>query len=82
VADVLVRFEDGSSEQVFVEHALGMPGRPFTPAQHQAKLDELTAGVLGEARSQRLFALIEELDPERPVHELTALLRGAPAARV
>jgi 2-methylcitrate dehydratase PrpD len=81
VADVLVRFEDGSSEQVFVEHALGMPGRPFTPAQHQAKLDELTAGVLGEARSQRLFALIEELDPERPVHELTALLRGAPAGR-
>lgn len=80
VADVTVRYDDGSSEEIFVEHALGMPGAPFTPAQHQAKLDELTGGVLGETAARRLFALLDELDPARPVRDLTALLRRQPAA--
>ncbi|WP_345540633.1 MmgE/PrpD family protein [Variovorax defluvii] len=75
VADVTVRYRDGSSETLFVEHALGMPGRPFTSEQHQAKLEELSFGPLGEARARRLFALIDELDPALPVHELAALIR-------
>jgi 2-methylcitrate dehydratase PrpD len=79
VADVVVRYRDGSTQHIFVEHALGMPGRPFTPSQHQAKLDELTVGVLGERQARQLFALLDELDPARPVHEVTALLRNASA---
>ncbi|MFO1189559.1 MAG: MmgE/PrpD family protein [Alphaproteobacteria bacterium] len=75
VADVNVLYRDGSSEQIFVEHALGMPGHPFTPAQHQAKLNELTFSVLGETTAQRLFALLDDLDPACPVHDLTDLLR-------
>ena len=79
VADVVVRYRNGSSQSIFVEHALGMPGRPFTAAEHEAKLHELSFGVLGEAKARKLFALIDELDYERPVQDLTALLRGAQA---
>lgn len=78
VADVTVRYRDGTSQDLFVEHALGMPGRPFTPEQHRHKLDELSVGVIGAESAGRLFALIDELDPARPLRELTALLGRPP----
>lgn len=74
VADVVVHYRDGSSQSIFVEHAKGMPGNPFTPAEHRAKLTELTQGVAG---ADRLFDLVDRLDPRTPIGDLTGLLRGA-----
>jgi 2-methylcitrate dehydratase PrpD len=74
VADVTVRFKDGTSEHYFQERAKGSPIKPFTPAEHQAKLDELTDEVIGKAQADRLFALVDEMKPDRPVGEITALL--------
>ena len=74
VADVTVHFSDGTSEHYFQERAKGSPIRPYTAREHEAKLDELTEGVIGKAQSDRLFRLINELAPDRPVSEITSLL--------
>lgn len=76
VADVTVHFDDGTSEHVFTERAKGSPLKPYTPAEHQAKLDELTEDVVGLDRAHRLFALVDEMRPDRPAAELAALLGG------
>jgi len=75
VADLTVHYRDGTSEHLFVDQAKGMPGRPLTAGEHQAKLDELTHGVIGAPQAQRLFDCIERLDPSMPVRELAALLQ-------
>jgi len=77
VADVVVHFKDGTSQHLFLDCAKGMPNHPFTPQEHQAKLDELTHEFMGADRADTLFALIDRLDPATPIHELTALLRPA-----
>lgn len=74
VADVTVYFTDGTSERVFTERAKGSPLKPYTPAEHQAKLDELTEDVIGLDQARRLFALVDEMRPDRPVAEVTRLL--------
>jgi 2-methylcitrate dehydratase PrpD len=77
VADVTVHFKDGSQEHVFTERAKGSPLKPYTPAEHQAKLDELTEEVIGAEQAGRVFALIDEMKPDRPASEVMALLRPA-----
>ena len=76
VADVTVHFKNGTSEHYFQERAKGSPIKPYTPLEHQAKLDELTVEILGKDRSARLFALVDELAPGRPVSEITSLLHA------
>ncbi|MFT3721117.1 MmgE/PrpD family protein [Pseudorhodoferax sp.] len=76
VGDVTVHLRDGTRRDIFVDCAKGMPGNPFTVQEHRAKLDELTHGVIGAANAERLFNLIDRLDADQPVRELTALLRG------
>ncbi|MDT4889506.1 hypothetical protein D3C71_2027450 [compost metagenome] len=71
-----VHYRDGGSESIFVDAAKGMPGNPFTPEEHRAKLDELTHEVIGVHKASELFALVDRLDPETPVSTLTALLRA------
>jgi 2-methylcitrate dehydratase PrpD len=75
VADVTAHYRDGSMQHVFIDKVPGRADAPYTPEQHRAKLDELTAEVIGADRSARLFALVDELDPRMPVTALTALLR-------
>jgi len=77
VADVTVRFRDGSSEHVYVDRVTGRPDKPFTAQQQQAKLEELTEGVIGKEQAAALFMLIDRLEPGVPVGQLTALLRRA-----
>jgi 2-methylcitrate dehydratase PrpD len=77
VADVTVRFNDGSSEHIFVDRAKGMPSNPFTPEEHRAKLNELAYVVIGKPQADRLFDLVERLEPSSPVRDLAALLRVA-----
>jgi 2-methylcitrate dehydratase PrpD len=74
VADVTVHFRDGSSEHHFQERAKGSPIKPFTPQEQQGKLDELTEEVIGKRQADRLFALVDEMAPTRPVTDVTALL--------
>jgi 2-methylcitrate dehydratase PrpD len=74
VADVTVHFQDGSSEHLYLDRVSGRPDKPFTPEEQQAKLDELTEDVIGRQQAARLFGLIDQLEPELPIGELTALL--------
>lgn len=77
VADVTVHYRDGSSEHLFVDRVKGTPTNPFTPAEHRAKLDELTEGVIDTSQASELFEMIDRLDPLTSVPQLTELLRPA-----
>jgi 2-methylcitrate dehydratase PrpD len=76
VADVTVRYKDGSSQDIFVDRVTGRPDKPFTVQEHQAKLDELTRDVIGTERAGTVFGLVDRLPASTPVGELTALLRN------
>jgi 2-methylcitrate dehydratase PrpD len=75
VADVTVQFRDGTSQHVFQERATGSPTKPFTRAEHQVKLDELTDEVIGRDQAAQLFDMIDRLEPGAPVGDVTSLLR-------
>jgi 2-methylcitrate dehydratase PrpD len=77
VAELTARFGDGTSEHIFLDVAKGMPANPFTPEEHRAKLNELAYVVVGKPQADRLFDLVERLEPTMPVSELTTLLRVA-----
>jgi 2-methylcitrate dehydratase PrpD len=74
VADVTVHFKDGSNDHHFQERAKGSAIKPYTPAEFQAKLDELTVEVIGKSQADRLFALIDQMMPGQPVSEVMSLL--------
>ena len=74
VADVTVRFRDGTSEHHFQERAKGSPVKPFTAAEHTAKLHELTDEAIGRPQAERLFGVIDALTPDLAVADITALL--------
>lgn len=76
VADVTVRYADGSTQDLFVDRVTGRPDKPFTPEEHQAKLDELTRDIIGRERASQVFELVDRLPAATPVGELTALLRA------
>jgi 2-methylcitrate dehydratase PrpD len=81
VADVTVHYADGSREHIFLDRAKGMPGNPFTPQEHRAKLDELSHEVIGPENAGRLFEMVDRFDPTLPLAELTTRLRGHPQER-
>jgi len=74
VADVTVHYKDGTTDHYFQERAKGSPLIPYTPEEHQAKLDELTVDLIGRDQAQQLFSLVDEMKPNRPASEVTALL--------
>jgi 2-methylcitrate dehydratase PrpD len=74
VADVTAHYGDGTSERIFLDRAKGMPSDPFTPEEQRAKLTELTHGVIDPEQAEKLFALVDRLDPATPVTALTELL--------
>lgn len=76
VADVTVLYVDGSSEEIFVDRVTGRPDKPYTPAEHQAKLDELTHQILGRDRAIELFGLLDQLPSSKSTEALTVLLRS------
>jgi len=73
VADLTAHFRDGTSEHIFRDHAKGMPSNPFTPEEHRTKLAELTHDVIGPQQADKLFGLVDRLDPATPVSALTTL---------
>ena len=48
--------------------------KPFTSDEHLKKLDDLTETVVGKAQAHRLWTLVDELRPNRPASDVTALL--------
>jgi len=75
VADVTVYFDDGTHVRHFQERSKGAPNNPFSENEFQAKLSELTQDVIGRDRAERLFGLVDDLDPRTPVSDLTGLLQ-------
>ena len=75
VADVTVQYRDGTSEHVFLDRATGRWNKPFTHEEQQAKLDDLTEGVIGKRQATELFGLIDRLDPAMPIKNVTSLLQ-------
>jgi len=73
VADVTLRFRDGSSQHVFVDDPVGTDTRPMTEAAQDAKFMELTGDVLGAPGAHRLLAALRTLDPRMRAADLTAL---------
>lgn len=76
VADATVHFKDGREQTLFVDCVTGRPDKPFTPQEHQAKLDELTRSNLGAERSAQMFDLVDRLPAKSSVSELTAFLKS------
>jgi 2-methylcitrate dehydratase PrpD len=76
VGEIAVHFKDGSSERIFMDGSKGMANHPLTPEEHRVKLDELSNEVIGPARAASLFEMIECLDYDLPVGELTRLLKS------
>lgn len=76
VADATVHFKDGRTKKLFVDRVSGRPDKPFTQAEHQTKLDELTRSYLGAERSAQMFDLVDRLPAQSSVGELTAFLKG------
>ena len=74
VADVTVHYKNGTSQRIFEEQSKGSPMKPFTPAEHMMKLDDLTETVIGKSQADRLWTLIDEMRPSLPVSDVTALL--------
>ena len=80
VADVTVTYKDGSTQHIFEEQSKGSPMKPFTPEEHMKKLDDLTENVIGKAQADWLWRLVDELKADRPVGDITALLRPEASA--
>lgn len=74
VADVTVRYKDGTSQHIFEEQSKGSPKKPFTAEEHLVKLSDLSNAVIGKAQAERLWAMVDEMDPNRPASDVTALL--------
>lgn len=74
-ADMTVHFKDGSSVELYNDKIKGGPANPFTREEHRAKLDELTEEVVGLETAAKIFDLVDELNPQKPVRELTKYLR-------
>lgn len=74
VADVTMHYADGTTQDIFQEQSTGSPMKPFTPAAHLKKLDDLTETVIGLEQAHRLWDLVDGMQPAGAVTDLTALL--------
>lgn len=79
-ADVTLHLHDGRVLASGDTHARGGPERPFTAEDISAKFHELSAPVLGDARTQAIHAATRALadDPDRPFSDLSQHLFAAP----
>jgi 2-methylcitrate dehydratase PrpD len=75
VAEVNVRYRDGSTQHIFLDRIKGTPNKPFTRPEHRAKLDELCEDVIGLSKAAEVFDIVDTLDPAQPIRNLTRLLR-------
>lgn len=76
VADVDVHFKDGTVAHIFTEQSKGSPMKPYTPAEHLEKLNDLAKEVIGLDQANRLWNLIDTLPTGTKVTDITALLNA------
>lgn len=76
VADVDVHFKDGTLQHIFQEQSKGSPMKPYTPAEHLEKLNDLAQSVIGLDQANQLWQLIDELPPGTTLAQITALLNA------
>jgi 2-methylcitrate dehydratase PrpD len=74
VGDLTVHYEDGSSEQAFVEDATGTPENQPTEAESREKFRELTLEILGEYGVEDLWNFVDDAGAERSIAEVTSLI--------
>ena len=75
-ADVTAVLKDGRRVHVFVEHAIGSLGRPMSDSQLEDKFSNLSAPVLGAARTRRLIDACWGLGAHSDVRVFAELARG------
>ncbi len=73
VADVSVKFHDGTSEHVFVEDPIGTLANPMSEAEQDAKFMELTTDVLGSERARNLLAVLRKMDRHAKAADVMAM---------
>jgi 2-methylcitrate dehydratase PrpD len=73
-AIVEVNTKSGQHYSKRVDYAKGSPENPMTAAEIKDKFMGLCRGVLGDAKSQRIYHLILELESVTNIKELMALL--------
>lgn len=74
VADVTIRFKNGSSEHVFVEDSTGTVENPMSEEGLEGKFRELADDVLGADKASALLAGIRGFGGAAPVGDFTGLL--------
>nr|WP_083180638.1 MmgE/PrpD family protein [Hyphomonas sp. ND6WE1B] len=74
VADVTLRWKDGSSDHVFIEDSTGTVENPMSTEQLEGKFRELTEGVLGEDKASALLEGIRQFGGNGEVRAFTSLL--------
>ncbi len=77
VADVTVRFKDGTSQQVFVEDPIGTDKNPMPEHEQDAKFMELTCDTLGRERAGTLLSTLRTMNPKMKATDLMAMCVAA-----
>lgn len=78
VADVTLRFRDGSSEHIFVEDSTGTIENPMSEEQLDGKFRELSRDVLEDERAEALLQGIKAFGGDAKVSSFTPLLVRPP----
>ncbi|MDR5653293.1 MmgE/PrpD family protein [Ruixingdingia sedimenti] len=76
VGAVAVRYEDGSTEDLFIADPLGTAENPMSQADLDAKFHDLTVRRMGAERSAALLAAITACPPGMRAADMAALLRA------
>ena len=73
-ARVVLRLDDGTTRQRFLDHVKGFPAHPFDRQDVATKAMELMAPHLGEARARRVCATAWQLESLKNVRQLVGLI--------
>jgi len=76
-ARITLKLRNGGEVSALELVALGDPSRPLSPAELDAKFNQLVAGRLGAERCQALRKATRELANDAPLESLTSLLQPA-----
>ena len=74
-ADVTAWLKNGEKVHIFVEHAIGSLERPMTDAALEAKFQQLSHPVLGEAKTRALIEACWQLGQAAHVSAVIAAMR-------
>jgi 2-methylcitrate dehydratase PrpD len=73
-ARVILRLDDGSTQERFLDHVKGFPAHPFERQDVEAKAMELMAPHLGESRARQVCSTTWSLESVKSVRQLVQLI--------